>query len=162
MPGKIKPAPPRLIGVISDTHGLVRPEVLKVFRGVELIVHAGDVGDPEVLEILRALAPVVAVRGNVDRGEWAQDLEDTEVVEVGEFRFYVLHNVHELALDPLAGGFDAVISGHSHCPSKETRQGVLFLNPGSAGPRRFRLPVSLALLRLEGQSLAAKLIELGV
>jgi uncharacterized protein len=162
MPGKIKPAQARLIGVISDTHGLVRPEVLKAFRGVDLIVHAGDVGGPGVLAALRTMAPVVAVRGNVDREEWAQDLKNTEVVEVGQFRFYVLHNAHELELDPSAGGFDAVISGHSHCPSKETRQGVLFLNPGSSGPRRFRLPVSLALLRLEGETLAAKLIELGV
>ena len=162
MPGKIKPARPRLIGVISDTHGLVRPEVLKAFQGVELIIHAGDVGSPEVLEVLRALAPLVAVRGNVDRGEWAQDLTDTEVVEAGESRLYVLHNLHELDLDPFAAGFRAVISGHSHCPAKENRQGVLFLNPGSAGPRRFRLPVSFALLRLEGESLAAKLIDLGV
>jgi putative phosphoesterase len=162
MPGKIKPARARLIGVISDTHGLVRPEVLKAFQGVELILHAGDVGDPGVLEALRAVAPVVAVRGNVDRGEWAQDLKDTEVVEVDEFRLYVLHNAHELDLDPSAAGFDVVISGHSHNPSRENRQGVLFLNPGSAGPRRFRLPVSLALLRLEGESLAAKLIDLGV
>jgi putative phosphoesterase len=162
MPGKIKPARSRLIGVISDTHGLVRPEVLKAFQGVELIIHAGDVGAPGVLEALRAVAPVVAVRGNVDRGEWAQDLKNTEVVDVGEFRLYVLHNAHELDLDPSAAGFDVVISGHSHYPSRENRQGVLFLNPGSAGPRRFRLPVSLALLRLEGESLAAKLIALGV
>ena len=162
MPGKIKPARPRLIGVISDTHGMVRPEVLKAFQGVEFIIHAGDVGGPEVLEVLRALAPLVAVRGNVDRGEWAQDLTDTEVVEAGESRLYVLHNLHELDLDPFAAGFRAVISGHSHCPSKENRQNVLFLNPGSAGPRRFRLPVSLVLLRLEGESLAAKLIDLGV
>ena len=161
MPGKIKSAPAKLIGVISDTHGLVRPEVLKAFQGVKLIIHAGDVGDPGVLEALGAVAPVVAVRGNVDRGEWAQGLKDTEVVEVGRFRLYVLHNAHELDVDPAAAGIDAVISGHSHYPSRENRQGVLFLNPGSAGPRRFRLPVSLALLRLEGESLAAKVIELG-
>ena len=162
MPGRIKSAPARLIGVISDTHGLVRPEVLKAFQGVELIIHAGDVGGPGVLEALRSVAPVTAVRGNVDRGEWAQGLKDAEVVEAGRFRLYVLHNAHELDIDPSEAGFDAVISGHSHYPSREYRRGVLFLNPGSAGPRRFRLPVSFALLRLEGESLAAQVIELGV
>ena len=162
MPDKRKRSQARMIGVISDTHGLVRPEVLKAFQGVDLIVHAGDVGGPGVLEALRAVAPVAAVRGNVDRGEWAQDLKGTEVVEAGESCLYILHNVHELDLDPAAAGFDAVISGHSHSPSMENRQGTLFLNPGSAGPRRFRLPVSVALLRLEGKLLAAKLIDLGV
>ena len=162
MPDKRKRSQARMIGVISDTHGLVRPEVLKAFQGVDLIVHAGDVGGPGVLEALRAVAPVVAVRGNVDRGEWAQDLKDSEVVEAGEPRLYILHNLLELNLHPTAAGFDAVISGHSHSPSTENIQGVLFLNPGSAGPRRFRLPVSVALLRLEGKSLAAKLIDLGV
>jgi uncharacterized protein len=151
-----------MIGVISDTHGLVRPEVLKAFQGVDLIVHAGDVGGPGVLEALRAVAPVAAVRGNVDRGEWAQDLKDTEVVEAGESCLYILHNVHELDLDPEAAGFRAVISGHSHQPSVKEQAGVLFLNPGSAGPRRFRLPVSVALLRLEGNSLEGKMVELKV
>jgi uncharacterized protein len=162
MGDKSKRSRAREIGVISDTHGLVRPEVLKAFQGVDLIIHAGDVGGPGVLEALRAVASVVAVRGNVDRGEWARGLKDTEVVEAGESRLYILHDVHELDLDPSADGFDVVISGHSHSPSKENHQGVLFLNPGSAGPRRFRLPVSVALLRLEGKSLTAKLIDLGV
>jgi putative phosphoesterase len=141
---------------------LVRPEVLKAFRGVDLIVHAGDVGDPGVLDILGAVAPVVAVRGNVDRGDWARDLQASEVVKASECRLYILHDVNQLDLDPAAAGFDAVISGHSHSPSMETRREVLFLNPGSAGPRRFRLPVSVALLRLEGKFLAAKVIELRV
>ncbi len=160
MAGKRKRSPAKMIGLISDTHGLVRPEVLKAFQGVDLILHAGEVGAPGVLEALRAVAPVVAVRGNVDRGRWANDLKVAEVVEAGETRLYILHNVHELDLDPYAAGFGAVISGHSHSPSVENHQGVLFLNPGSAGPRRFRLPVSIALLRLEGKSLEAELIEL--
>ncbi len=162
MSGKIKPARAKLIGVISDTHGLVRPEVLKAFQGVELIIHAGDVGDPGVLEALRAVAPVVAVRGNVDRGEWAQGLKDTEVLEVGGFRLYVLHNAQDLDLAPAAAGFRAVISGHSHQPLVREQDRVLFLNPGSAGPRRFRLPVSVVILRLEGNSLGAELVELKV
>jgi uncharacterized protein len=162
MPGKIRPAQGRLIGVISDTHGMMRPEARKAFRGVELIIHAGDVDEPGVLEALRAVAPVVAVRGNVDRGEWAQGLKDTEEVEVGGFRLYVLHNIDELDLDPSAAGFRAVISGHSHQPLAREQDGVLFLNPGSAGPRRFRLPVSLAILRLEGNFLGAELVELKV
>jgi uncharacterized protein len=162
MPDKRKRSQARMIGVISDTHGWVRPEVLKAFQGVDLIVHAGDVGGPGVLEALRAVAPVAAVRGNVDRGEWARDLKDTEVVEAGESCLYILHNVRELDLDPATAGFRAVISGHSHQPSVKEQDGVLFLNPGSAGPRRFRLPVSVALLRLEGNSLEAKMVELEV
>ena len=162
MPDKRKRSQARMIGVISDTHGLVRPEVLKAFQGVDLIVHAGDVGGPGVLEALRAVAPVAAVRGNVDRGEWARDLKDTKVVEAGESCLYILHNVRELDLDPATAGFRAVISGHSHQPSVKEQDGVLFLNPGSAGPRRFRLPVSVALLRLEGNSLEAKMVELEV
>jgi uncharacterized protein len=152
----------RLMGVISDTHGLVRSEVLKAFRGVELIIHAGDVGAPEVLEALKTLAPVVAVRGNVDRGQWARGLKVREVAEAGESRLYILHDVHELDLEPAAAGFRAVISGHSHRPSVKEQDGVLFLNPGSAGPRRFRLPVSVALLRFAGNSLEAEHLELKV
>ncbi len=160
MPGRLKRKKGHLIGVISDTHGLVRPEVIEAFRGVELIIHAGDVGRPEVLTALQAVAPVVAVRGNVDRGEWAKRLPETEVVQFGQFLFYVLHVVHELDLDPAAAGFRAVISGHSHRPSVEERNGVLFLNPGSAGPRRFKLSVGVALLHLKDNSLKAELVEL--
>jgi putative phosphoesterase len=150
----------RRIGVVSDTHGLVRPKLLEALSGVEMIIHAGDVGGAEVLEVLGAQAPVVVVRGNMDGGPWARGLREVEVVEVDRFLLYVLHDAQEIDLDPAAAGFRAVISGHSHRPSLSRRNGVLFLNPGSAGPRRFRLPVSAAILRLEGESLEADLIEL--
>jgi putative phosphoesterase len=150
------------IGVISDTHGLVRPEAVKALAGVDMIIHAGDIGKPEILEALRAIAPVVAVRGNNDTGDWAHGLPETEVVEVGHVALYVLHDVHALDLDPGAAGFGAVISGHSHQPSMTKRHGVLFLNPGSAGPRRFKLPISLAHLSIRGDALDAQLIDLPV
>jgi putative phosphoesterase len=127
-----------------------------------MIIHAGDVGKPEVLDALREIAPVAAVRGNVDRGAWAQGLPVTEVAEVGEALIYVLHDLDELDLDPAAAGFHAVISGHSHKPAIHEKQGVLYLNPGSAGPRRFRLPVSIALLSIEGKSLQAQIVEIPV
>src|SRR5438034_823743 len=131
-----------LLGVISDTHGLVRPEARRALHGSQLIVHAGDIGGPEVLQTLRSVAPVVAVRGNNDRGRWADRLKGTEIVQVGDVRLYVLHSIRELDLDPAAAGFRAVISGHSHRPSVEEREGVLYLNPGSAGPRRFSLAIA--------------------
>jgi uncharacterized protein len=149
------------IGVISDTHGLVRPEAIKALAGVEMIIHAGDIGTPAVLEALHSIAPVVAVRGNNDTDEWARALPDTEVVELGDVALYVLHDVHELDLDPGAAGFHAVISGHSHRPSIATRRGVLYVNPGSAGPRRFKLPISLAQLHIQGATVEAQLITLG-
>jgi uncharacterized protein len=148
------------LGIISDTHGLVRPEAVTALEGVDMIIHAGDIGKPEVLEALRAIAPVVAVRGNNDTGAWAQALAETEVVEVGRVALYVLHDVKALDLDPVAAGFAAVISGHSHRPALMTRQGVLFLNPGSAGPRRFQLPVSVARLSVRGNAVDAQLVEL--
>jgi len=148
------------IGVISDTHGLVRPEAIEALRGSELIVHAGDIGAPEVLDALRALAPVVAVRGNNDTDAWGRTLSETEVVEVGDVHLYVLHDLHGLDIDPAAAGFRAVISGHSHRPLAEERRGVLYLNPGSAGPRRFNLPIAVARLRVSGSSLSAEIIEL--
>jgi putative phosphoesterase len=148
------------IGVVSDTHGLVRPGLLQALTGVEMILHAGDVGGPEVLEVLQTHAPVVAVRGNMDGGSWARGLRQAEVVEIDGSLLYVLHDANEIDLDPAAAGFRAVISGHSHRPSQDRRNGVLFLNPGSAGPRRFRLPVSAAVLYVEGESLEAELIEL--
>lgn len=162
MPEKLRKKKEHLIGVISDTHGLVRPEVIEALRGVELIIHAGDIGRPEVLTALQAVAPVVAVRGNVDRGEWARKLPVTEVVAIGKIFLYVLHDVHQLDLDPAAAGFRAVISGHSHQPSANERNGVLFLNPGSAGPRRFKLPVGVALLNLRDNFLKAQLVNLKI
>ena len=147
-----------IIGLISDTHGLVRPEALAALRGCSAIVHAGDIGKPEVLEKLRELAPMTAIRGNVDT--WATDLPDTAVVSFEGVRLYVVHDVKTLELDPRAAGFAAVISGHSHVPKAETRDGVLYLNPGSAGPRRFRLPISVATLRIGAQGLEPELVTL--
>jgi hypothetical protein len=151
---------PHRIGVVSDTHGLVRPALPEALSGVEMIVHAGDVGGPEVLDVLRSIAPLVAVRGNMDEGPWALELCRTEVVEVDGSRFYVLHDADAIDLDPAAAGFRAVISGHSHRPSLTRRHGVAYVNPGSAGPRRFRLPVTAAILHLEGKSLRVEWIRL--
>lgn len=150
------------IGVIADTHGLLRPQAVRALTGVELIVHAGDIGNPQVLEGLRQIAPVHAVRGNTDRGEWANDLPATEVVQVGGARLYVLHELFTLDLDPVAAGFAAVIFGHSHQPHMERKDGVLFLNPGSAGPRRFTFPVTLVRLQVTDNSLQAELIRLKI
>jgi uncharacterized protein len=150
------------IGVISDTHGLVRPQAVEALRGADLIVHAGDVGADDVLSALERLAPVVAVRGNVDRGGWAGQLSDTEVVEVGDQTLYVLHDLGQLDLDPAAAGFRVVVSGHSHRPSVSTKGGVLYLNPGSAGPRRFQLPVTLARLTIDSGAPGAQIIQLQV
>jgi putative phosphoesterase len=148
------------LGVISDTHGLVRPEALAALAGVERIVHAGDIGNREVLEALARVAPVTAVRGNNDRGDWAAGIPETEVVEVGGVSLYLLHDLHELDLEPRAAGFAAVITGHSHQPRVEERDGVLYLNPGSAGPRRFKLPISLARLTITGARVRAQLVTL--
>ncbi len=136
------------IGLISDTHGLLRKEALEALRGSELIIHAGDVGKPEILEELRKIAPVIAVRGNVDKERWAQALPDTAVAEAGAVLIYVLHDVKTLDLNPTAAGFHIVVSGHSHKPGKTERDGVVYINPGSAGPRRFQLPVTVARLNL--------------
>ena len=149
-----------LIGVISDTHCLLRQSAIKALEGSDLIIHAGDIGNQETLESLKTIAPVIAVRGNVDHGQWAINLKYSEVVEIGAVSLYVLHNLHELDLDPKAAGFNAVISGHSHRPSIENKTGVHFLNPGSAGPRRFNLPITLAHLECNGDSLESHLIEL--
>ena len=151
---------PGLIGVISDTHGLLRPEALDALKGVDLILHAGDIGNSQVLETLQRIAPVIAVRGNNDKGEWAAALPDCEVVGVGAVNVYMLHDVKEIDLNPGAAGFQVVVSGHSHKPSVEERNGVLYVNPGSAGPRRFSLPVSIARLRVSGESVFAELVEL--
>ena len=152
----------RVVGVISDTHGLVRPEALAALRGVDAIVHAGDVGEPAVLDALGALAPVTAVRGNNDHGGWARALPATAVLEVGDACLYVLHDLHELDLEPGAAGFAAVIAGHSHRPGIESRGGVLFVNPGSAGPRRFTLPVAVARLHVRGSTVRGEVVTLDV
>ncbi|HYL84742.1 MAG TPA: metallophosphoesterase family protein [Candidatus Angelobacter sp.] len=142
------PLNPTRIGLISDTHGLLRPEAVEALRGSELILHAGDVGKPEILDTLRTLAPVIAVRGNVDTSDWAKTLPETAVAEAGPILLYVLHDLHTLDLDPAAAGFLVVVSGHSHKPGKYEKSGVLYINPGSAGPRRFELPITLARLDL--------------
>lgn len=153
---------PLTLGVISDTHGELRPEAAEALRGVDRIVHAGDVGAPEVLEGLARIAPLSAVRGNVDRGAWAGHLPETEGVEAGGLLLYVLHDRKALAIDPAAAGFAGVIAGHSHQPGVEKTGGVLYLNPGSAGPRRFRLPVTLARLRVAEGRLEPEIVELDV
>ena len=162
MAGENENADGRVIGVISDTHGLVRPEAVAALRGAEMILHAGDVGNPQVLEALRGIAPVVAVRGNNDKGDWADDLPAWEVVEVEAASIYMLHDLKEIDISPAGAGFRVVVSGHSHKPSVEERKGVLYLNPGSAGPRRFNLPVSIARLTVAGERVSAEVIELTV
>ena len=147
-----------IVGVISDTHGLLRPEAKSALAGCDLIVHAGDIGEARVLEELAEIAPVTAIRGNVDT--WTRDLPENDVVAIEGRQLYVLHNIELLDLDPRAAGFDAVIFGHSHMPAIYTRDGVLYLNPGSVGPRRFRLPIALALLTVRETALDARIVEL--
>jgi putative phosphoesterase len=151
---------PKTIGLISDTHGLLRPQALRALEGSDLIIHAGDVGDPEILEALKTLAPVFAVRGNVDTEPWALAIPETEIIETEPATIYVLHDVHALDLDPVAAGFQIVISGHSHKPARTEHGGVLFLNPGSAGPRRFDLPVTVAQLDMSRQPWGVAFIDL--
>jgi uncharacterized protein len=139
---------PTLIGLVSDTHGLLRVEALRALEPCELIVHAGDVGGPDIVHRLQRLAPVVAVRGNVDRGAWARGLPTTAVAKAGAVRIYVLHDLNHLELNPAAEGFPVVVSGHSHQPSHRVNSGVLYINPGSAGPKRFKLPATVARLDL--------------
>lgn len=148
------------VGVISDTHGLLRPEAVAALAGVDHILHAGDVGRPDILASLKAIAPTTAVRGNVDHGVWATALPMTEVVRLGGLDVYMLHDLGALDLDPVAAGFAAVITGHSHQPRAERKRGVLYLNPGSAGPRRFTLPVTLSILRITGGTIEHERIDL--
>ena len=148
------------IGVLSDTHGLLRPEALTALRGVDHILHAGDVGDPTILDRLAAIAPLTAIRGNIDRTGPCAHLPATEAVELGGHLLYLVHSISDLDVNPSAAGIRAVIFGHSHKPSVETKSEVLYLNPGSAGPRRFSLPITLAYLHLEGQFLRAELLPL--
>ena len=150
------------VGVISDTHGVLRPEAVAALHASEIIIHAGDVGDPRILERLNAIAPTRAVRGNVDTGGWAKALPATEVVEVGGLLIYVLHNLADLDVDPKAAGLAAVISGHTHRPHADVRDDVLYLNPGSAGPRRFTLPIAVARLRVTDARLSHEIVELQV
>ena len=150
------------VGIISDTHGLLRPEAERALDGVDAIVHAGDVGRLEVLEKLKQIAPVFAVRGNVDTDDWAKDLPLTRVVELGGVTFYVLHDLHELDLKPEAAGFDFVVRGHSHKPEESVRNGVRYVNPGSAGPKRFRLPVTLATVDLRKRPWKLEMVTLAV
>jgi putative phosphoesterase len=148
------------IGIISDTHGLLRPEAVERLAGVDHIIHAGDIGRPDVISDLRKIAPVTAVRGNIDSGQWAAGYPHTEFVKLGGRFFYVLHNLAELDLDPKAAGIDVVVSGHSHQPRIETVDGVVYLNPGSAGPRRFSLPIALATLDLFGDAIRPCILSL--
>ena len=148
------------VGVISDTHGLLRPGAVVALKDSQLIVHAGDIGAPDVLDRLRAIAPTVAVRGNVDTSTWAHTLPLTEVVGAGHLRLYMLHDLAALDIDPKAAGFAAVISGHTHRPVADVRDGVLYLNPGSAGPRRFTLPIAVARLHVDGTRLSHEIVEL--
>ena len=152
----------KLIGIISDTHGLVRPQALEALKDVDMILHAGDIGSQDVLGTLNEIAPVVAMRGNNDKADWARSLPDWEVVEVGNVSIYMLHNVKEIDISPSGAGFQVVVSGHSHRPAVAEQRGVLYVNPGSAGPRRFTLPVSLAHLHVAGEKLHAEIIELAV
>jgi uncharacterized protein len=151
-----------LLGVISDTHGLLRPQAVAALRGSDLIIHAGDVGDAAIIAELRVAAPVFAVRGNIDTEPWAKRLPASDVVEVGQLLFYVLHNIADLDLDPPTAGFAAVVYGHSHRPAIERRDGVLYLNPGSAGPRRFKLPVTVARVTISGSEMWPEIVELDV
>jgi putative phosphoesterase len=148
------------VGVVSDTHGLLRPEALDALRGVDQILHAGDVGTPDILASLKAIAPTTAVRGNVDHGVWATALPMTDVIRLGDLDVFMLHDLGALDLDPVAAGFAAVITGHSHQPKAEWKRGVLYLNPGSAGPRRFTLPVTLSILRITGGTIEHERIDL--
>jgi putative phosphoesterase len=151
-----------LIGIISDTHGLLRPEAFDALRGVERIIHAGDIGAAEILEKLATIAPVTAIRGNVDKAAWARTLPETEVVAIGGISIYVLHDLAQLDLKPEAAGFNVVISGHSHVPKQETKNGVLYLNPGSAGPRRFKLPVTVGRFAIGEGKIKAEIVALSV
>ena len=151
-----------LIGVISDTHGLLRPEAIEALRGSQQIIHAGDVGAPAILQRLASIAPVTVVRGNVDKGAWARKLPESDVLEVGGVSIYVLHDLAKLDLKPKAAGFAAVVSGHSHTPKQETRDGVLYFNPGSAGPRRFKLPVSVGRLIIENRVIRGEIVSLKI
>ncbi|HEY2392600.1 MAG TPA: metallophosphoesterase family protein [Candidatus Angelobacter sp.] len=149
-----------IIGIISDTHGLLRPEAVELLRGSEHIIHAGDIGSPEIIPELRKIAPITAIRGNVDTQAWAQSFAETEVVEFDGVDIYIIHDANALDLNPKAADFAAVISGHSHQPKQEVKNGVLYLNPGSAGPRRFKLPISVGRLVIADGNLNGQILEI--
>lgn len=149
-----------IIGVISDTHGLLRPKAVALLRGSEHIIHAGDIGSPEIVPALEKIAPVTAIRGNIDKEVWARRFPETEVVELAGLQIFVVHDLNALNLDPRAAGFAAVISGHSHQPRQEVKDGVLYFNPGSAGPRRFKLPVSVGRLEIDEGTLSGEILLL--
>ena len=148
-----------IIGVISDTHGLLRPEALAALRGSDYIIHAGDIGDSAILKQLAEIAPVTAIRGNVDREAWARKIPSTNVLEAGGISIYVLHNLNELDLKPEAAGFGVVVSGHTHVSKAGMKNGLLFFNPGSAGPRRFRLPVTVGRLKVRAGKVSGEIVE---
>jgi putative phosphoesterase len=150
------------IGIISDTHGLLRPEAVELLRGSEHIIHAGDIGSAEIIPALEKIAPVTAIRGNVDTQPWARRFAETEVVELEGLHIYVIHDANALDLNPKAAGFTAVISGHSHQPKQEMKEGVLYFNPGSAGPRRFRLPISVGRLEITEGNLHAEIVPMAI
>jgi hypothetical protein len=149
-----------IIGIISDTHGLLRPEAVELLRGSEHIIHAGDIGAPEIIPALEKITPVTAIRGNVDMQAWARRFAETEVVELAGLFIYVIHDVNAMDLNPKAAGFAVVISGHSHKPKQELKDGVLYFNPGSAGPRRFRLPISVGKLVIVDGRVSAEILEI--
>lgn len=149
------------IGVIADTHGLLRPKAMNLLHGSDHIIHAGDIGSPEIIPSLEQIAPVTAIRGNIDTAAWARRFPETAVVELAGLSFYVVHDVNALDLNPQAAGFAAVISGHSHQPKQEVKDGVLYFNPGSAGPRRFKLPVSIGKMEIAAGKLRVEILDLG-
>ena len=148
------------VGLISDTHGLLRPEAKAFLRGSDYIVHGGDICDPGILEELASLAPLTAVRGNNDRGPWAKRLRETEFLQVGKVFVYAIHDLAQLDIEPNVAGVHVVVSGHSHKPLVEDRNGVMYVNPGSSGPRRFKLPIAVGELLIEGRSVSARIVEL--
>src|ERR1043165_8059854 len=147
------------IGIISDTHGLLRPEAERGLTGVDHIVHAGDIGRPEIVDALRRIAPVTAIRGNVDSGEWAREYVDTKVVNLAAKSIYILHDIKTLHIDARAG-IDVIVSGHSHVPKIERIDGILYINPGGAGPRRFKLPITLAILEVTAEGMRPEIHDL--
>lgn len=148
------------VGVISDTHGLLRPEALELLRGSEHIIHAGDIGEPGIIPALERIAPVTAIRGNIDKSAWAQRFPETQMIELGGLHLYVIHDLNALDLNPQAAGVAVVISGHSHQAKQEVKEGVLYFNPGSAGPRRFKLPVTLGRLEVRSGRAHGEVLEI--
>lgn len=148
------------VGVIADTHGLLRPEAIEFLKGSDLIVHAGDVGNPDILKTLESYAPTFAIRGNIDWGSWAREIPTKDILEVEGKFLYVIHNFDDLDLDPAAAGIDAVIFGHSHWPISYEKDGVLYFNPGSAGQKRFKLPVSIGRITIINSRLESEIIDL--